>query len=123
MVTAELNTTTHDITWGGLSGDEAIRQTVDCELRVVLGEWFLDRDKGIPWIPQANATATPIMGIFPADLSYAEALIKAAILRVDGVAALAEFVFTAFDHVTRTLLFWVRIVTVTGSTFTLGNQP
>ena len=83
------------------TGDEAIEQTVGCALRFVLGEWFLDISEGIPWYPQPFApNAVPILGHFPADLGYAEAFIKTAILGVPGVLSITSFSLT-FNHHTR----------------------
>jgi hypothetical protein len=95
-----------DITGGhGLAnyatGDEATLQSVRCELHLLLGEWFLDVTRGVPWWRHPNApTAKPVLGRFPADLPYAEAAIKAAILRVPGVSKLTSFSIN-FNHATR----------------------
>jgi hypothetical protein len=94
-----------DITGGrGLSdfavGDEGTAQSVTCELKLLLGEWFLDTSRGEPWWRHPDASARTVLGTHPADLSYAEACIKAAILRVPGVAKLTGFSL-AFNHNTR----------------------
>lgn len=105
-----------------LTGDAAIEQTVGCELQLILGEWFLDVSRGIPWYAQPNATASPIMGVFPADLARAEALIKAAILRVTGVNTMTAFSLK-LDHATRAATCSVTLTTVNGGTITAGVSP
>lgn len=119
MITAALDST-HDITWQKLTGDEAIHQAVMCELAMLLGDWFLDVTIGIPWYANPNASATPIMGTLPANLPYASALIKAAILGVPGVASISSFSL-AHDHGKRTLSISAQIVTVTGGTLTIAR--
>lgn len=109
-----------DITHVMLTGDDAIRQTVICEIKVILGEWFLDISKGIPWIAQPNATARPILGVLPADLPYGEALIKAKILSCPGVASIAAFSFT-FNHNTRAAIVKAEVTTITGGSFTISE--
>lgn len=98
-----------------LTGDDAIVQTVRCELRFQLGEWFLDTTKGVPWIRNSSG-AKPILGVFPADLAYAEATIKAAIMRVDGVHALTAFTLD-FNHSTRGASCQVSGTLESGTTF------
>jgi hypothetical protein len=95
----------YDITGGhGLrnyaTDDEATVQTVGCELRLVLGEWFLDKSLGIP-LPQCRGTGVkPILGVHPADLAYAETVLKAAVLRVPGVHSITLFTLD-LNHTTR----------------------
>ena len=112
----------HDITHVMLTGDDAIQQTVACEVQFVLGEWFLDITKGIPWYRQPNASAIPIMGVLPADLAYGEALVKATILNVYGVATIDAFSFD-FTHTTRAAKVSATITTVTGGSFTIEVSP
>ena len=112
-----------DITGGrGLAnfctGDEAVVQTVRCELRFILGEWFLDVTRGVPWVRNPNAGSKPILGVFPADLPYAEATIKAAILRVPGVHSLTAFEL-AFNHSTRAATCNVRGKLDSGAAFVI----
>jgi hypothetical protein len=102
-----------------LTGDPAIEQTVACELQLILGGWFLDVSRGIPWYVQPNATATPILGVFPADLARAEALIKAAILSVPGVNSLKAFSLD-FNHATRAAKCVASGITENGGAFTVG---
>jgi hypothetical protein len=104
-----------------LTGDAAIQQTLDCDLQLILGEWFLDVSRGVPWFPQPNSTVRTIMASFPADLPYAEAIIKATILAVPGVTGLASFDLT-FDHVTRAAKCFATAITENGGTFTLTRS-
>ena len=110
----------HDITHVMLTGDAAIQQTVGCALQFVLGEWFLDVSEGLPWYPQPNAPgATPILGSFPANLAYGEALIKAAILAVPGVTSITSFTFD-FNHTTRAGTCSASGTTENGGTYTVN---
>ena len=111
-----------DITHAMLTGDDAICQAVTCEIKFILGEWFLDISKGIPWYLNANANARPIMGVFPADLAYAEVLIKATILGVDGVASLTTFNLS-FNHMTRAATVTATFTTVNGGPYTVQVTP
>lgn len=101
-----------------LTGDDATVQTVRCELRLILGEWFLDVTRGVPWIRNANTGVLPILGRFPADLAYAEATIKSAIMRVDGVKALTSFSLD-FNHSTRAGTCRITGTLDSGATFTV----
>jgi hypothetical protein len=116
----------YDITGGRgaknyATGAEAAVQSVGCELRLLLGEWFLDVTRGVPWWRNPNATAKPILGRFPADLPYAEASIKAAILRVPGVAKLSSFTIT-LNHSTRAATCFAAGQLDNGQTFTVQES-
>lgn len=96
----------HDMTFGrGFSNiatkAESTAQRVRCFLLLVLGEWFLDTGRGIPWFQAHGSAVRPIVG-GPRDLAYAEAVIKAGILGIAGVASVATFSM-AFDGTTRKL--------------------
>jgi hypothetical protein len=103
------------------TGDEAILQSIRCELHLQLGEWFLDTTRGVPWVRNPNMTDKPILGRLPADLPYAEAHIKAAILRIEGVAALTSFAIN-FNHATRAAVCNVAGKLASGTKFTLQEQ-
>jgi len=98
----------NDLTFGKgsanyASGSESTEQRLLCFLRLILGEWFLDTDRGIPWIQAEDSDVKPILGANgPRDLGYAEALVKAGILGIEGVASLTSFQM-AFDTATRAL--------------------
>lgn len=102
------NDAAHDRTFGrGManyaSAAESTAQRVECFLLTILGEWFLDTSRGIPWFahPEAPDNTVPIMGV-PRNLPYAEATVKAGILGIDGVASLQSFSMS-FDATTRKL--------------------
>lgn len=123
----------HDITGGaGLAsyatGSEATAQRVRTTILAILGEWWLDQTVGVPWCapedPNSpdNAGVTPIMGGSGGpNLSYAEAVLKAAILGVDGVATLDSFAMN-FDHRTRALSVSASGTDVDGGTFAVAIQ-
>jgi hypothetical protein len=66
-------------------------------------------------------TDRPILGVLPADLAYAEAKIKAAILRIEGVASLSKFTI-AFNHSTRAATCNVSGRFTSGTAFTLEES-
>lgn len=98
----------NDVTYGKgranyAEATESTEQRLLCALRLIKGEWFLDIDRGIPWIQSEDSDTKPILGANgPRDLGYAESLVKAAILGVDGVASISSFTL-AFDVDTRRL--------------------
>jgi hypothetical protein len=99
---------TNDSTFGKgaknyASASESTEQRLLCYLRLILGEWFLDTGRGIPWLQPEDSDTKPIIAANGArDLGYAEALVKAGILGVEGVATLQSFEMS-FDVTTRTL--------------------
>lgn len=119
-------TSYYDITGGkGLANyatdDEAVLQTIRCELHLQLGEWFLDTTRGVPWLQNPNSTQQPILGRHPANLAYAEAQIKAAILRVEGVGSLYSFSIS-LNHATRAATCVVHGRLTSGTIFTLEES-
>ena len=85
----------HDMTFGHGKRDlataaEATGQRLRCRLLSIRGEWFLDTDNGVPWWQPLGSPVRPIMG-GPRDLQYTEAVLKAVILKTDGVATLDSF--------------------------------
>ena len=115
----------YDITGGhGLLNfavdDEAIAQAIRCDLQLILGEWFLDTTKGIPWIRNPNADTKTILGRLPADLPYAETTIKAAILRVANGIRLDSFALD-FNHQTRAASCSISGRLPSGQPFTISE--
>ena len=113
----------YDITGGHgvrdfVSGDEATIQKIRGTLNLILGEWFLDITEGVPWIPNPNANTKTILGRFPADPAYAEAAIKGAVLRIDGVHSVTSFTLN-HNHTTRAASCTVNGVLASGQTFSV----
>lgn len=76
---------------------ESTEQRLLCFLRGNAGEYFLDTDRFLPWIQAEGSDVKPILGANgPRDIGYGEALVKAAILGLDGIASLQSFLL-AFD--------------------------
>lgn len=88
---------TNDVTFGKgranyATGSESTEQRVLCYLRGIGGEWFLDTGRFIPWIQAEDSNTKPILGANGArDLGYAEALVKAGILGIEGVESIESF--------------------------------
>lgn len=76
------------------SGSESTEQRLVCALRLILGEYFLDTDRGVPWIQAEESDVRPILGVKPSDPGAAEAIVKATILGVEGVASIQSFSMT-----------------------------
>ena len=73
---------------------EAVGQHVRQRLMTYLGEWFLDREVGVPWIRDIVGHGyDPVM---------AESVLKAEILDTDGVTDINSF-SVRFDNSTRGL--------------------
>lgn len=81
---------------GFLSKTSATAQKAVCRVRMILGEWFLDLDAGIPWVAMPDATARPIIGETQI-AGYAESFIKQTLINTTGVVSIESFDFTV-DH-------------------------
>lgn len=98
-----------------IGGAAATAQRVECQLRLVLGEWFLDTERGVPCfgVDDAPADSRPILGAAPFDPTYTESVLRAKILGVDGIATLTSLDLEA-DHNTRQLTVAAEGTTVDG---------
>ena len=83
-----------------ISRSAATAQKLRCRLRLILGEWFLDPDAGVPWIATPLSQEPAIMGSRFSDLGYAERVLKTCILETTGIAALLDFSIN-LDRATR----------------------
>lgn len=111
MKTRRLNIATHDMTFGqGLASyafdEESIGQNVKTRLLLIMGEWFLDDDAGLPYLPEIVKE--------PANADLAESLIKRCILGTLGVSKIAEFSLN-LDHETRILSITATVQTTLGT--------
>jgi hypothetical protein len=95
-----------------LQTSSAVAQRVVQMLRTFLGECFQDLTAGVPWIQPAGSDAQPVMG-GAVDLGYAEAVIKAKVLALDGVASIVE-VDLQIDSRARQLHVAMTITTTDG---------
>lgn len=73
---------------------EAVGQHVRTRLMTYEGEWFLDKEVGVPWIRDILGRAY--------DPALAEAVLKAEILDTDGVIDISSF-SVSFSRTTRGL--------------------
>lgn len=78
-----------------VSGKESIRQSVECRLRTVRGEWFLDGSLGVPYFDG-------ILGAKNPKLEAARAILRQEILATPGVTGLVSLT-TSFDASNRSL--------------------
>ena len=109
-------------------GSEATAQRIRTGLREVLGEWFADMTAGVPWYqPEdpnspSNTGNKPLLGADGgADVGYNDAVIKAAILGIVGVASLDSY-SSDFDHVTRRYSGTASGTDIDGAVFTATFQ-
>lgn len=112
MKTRRLNIATHDMTFGqGMANyaidDEAIGQNVKTRLLLIMGEWFLDDDAGLPYLTEIVKE--------PTNIDLAESLIKRCILGTLGVNEITAFGLD-FDHQTRILSVSATLTTTLGTT-------
>lgn len=89
-----------------VTGEEAITQRLRFTLQHFRGEWFLDESFGVPWF-QSVLRKNP-EGV------VVEAVLKQAILSVDGVVALTRFEAT-WDRPRRALSVRFQVRTGTGT--------
>ena len=92
-----------------LEGAEATAQAVYHRLRLFLGEYFLNVDRGTPWYQL-------ILGKAPLDA--AEIALKRQITTTQGVAGIQDFDLTT-DRVNRSLTVTTTIVHTSGQTATV----
>ncbi len=100
----------HDMSFGFgranlASQSEAVAQRVKTRLWLILGEWFMDTEAGIPYL-------TEILGN-RVDLGRAEATFKEAITGTEGVLELISFSVVA-DTTTRKLTVSASVATIYG---------
>jgi len=102
----------HDMTFGRgaanfLSGSASTEQRLRCFLLLILGEFFLDTSRGIPWFQPEGSPNRPIMG-GPKDLAYTESVIKSGVLQLEGIASIQAFSM-AFNGTTRRLTISITV--------------
>lgn len=71
-------------------GREQIAQRIKTRLQLFFGEWFLDRNAGVPWLEQIlikNPRATIVQGV-----------LKQTIIRTPGVLELTAFSITDINQ-------------------------
>lgn len=86
-----------------IAGREGVAQRIRIALRMVRGEWFRDRDRGIAYFPGDGIDpALVLLGNKFFDVALAEAQFRDAISRVPGVAQITAL-SVSFDGATRTL--------------------
>jgi hypothetical protein len=81
---------------GFLTKSSATAQKCACRVRMILGEWFLDINAGIPWVSMPEANAPVILGE-PNVAGYVESLIKQTLINTPGVVSIEELRFD-FRH-------------------------
>jgi hypothetical protein len=89
---------------------EACAQNVRTRLRLVLGEWFLDDDAGVPYLEQVFAPRVP--------LATVEAVLKGIILATTDVQAVLAFTMS-LDRATRILAIATTVATIYGETINI----
>lgn len=104
-------------------GAEAVRQRVRVRLQMFRGEWFLDLDKGVPWLERSGVPASDALLGQKFDMTRARNAIRDAILYSDAhrsvrdeeVLALTKL-DVAFDTTTRKMAVTWQVQTVFGDT-------
>lgn len=101
-----------------LTGFESNEQRVECRLLVILGEWFLDLDDGVPWFQPDGSGTRPIMG-GRANMPYAEAVMKRRVMGTDGIEEILRFDMR-LDASTRALTATVTVRDTDGNVITVS---
>lgn len=101
----------HDRTFGqGLSniavGAEAVAQRVKTRLYLLLGEWFLDIEAGVPYLQRITTK--------PSDLFYTESVLRRTILGTEDVSRITSFDMT-YNGTTRRLNIATTVTTIYGT--------
>ena len=105
-----------DMTFGHALGNyyrdsnEAIGQSVKSRLLLILGEWFLDINEGVPW--------RSILGRKPIDTVAIETAMRNRILGTEGVVAITAFSLS-FDPITRKATISVTVQTIYATSVTV----
>ncbi|VVE69231.1 bacteriophage protein [Pandoraea pnomenusa] len=88
-----------------VNSPEAVAQAVSTRLRLIQGEWFLDKTAGMPWkqVLGKNTQAT------------ADSAIKQCVLGTQGVVEITDY-SSEFDADSRALAVTATINTIYGST-------
>lgn len=81
-----------------VSGKAAVRQGIMFRLRLLLGEWFMNQDIGVPWFQEILGDASKTTGV----LDRARASFAAAILDTPGVTGIISMDLS-LDGATRKL--------------------
>lgn len=93
---------------------QAVAQEIYTSLRLLLGEWFLDTTKGVPWLTQ-------VVGQRGSKTNYDD-VVKAAIRNVQGVIDLQNY-FSTLDPRTRSLIIDTATVITVFGPINLTNLP
>ena len=109
-----LTSRNRDLVFDVSTGIDAIAQRVEQRLLLLLGEWFLNMDRGVPYLPD-------ILGnIF--DEALIRTRIAEEITKVEGVVRIIEAT-VELDTETRILRYVARILTDEGMLSVDTNLP
>lgn len=90
-----------------ISGSKGVAQRIHIALLTVRGEWFRDRDLGIPLVPSPGVDpAIVILGNKALDVNLAEAQFRDAISRVPGVARIDSLSLVLNAATRRLTVLW-----------------
>jgi hypothetical protein len=96
-------------------GLEAVAQGIRVRLLLVRGEWFLDLDAGVPYLPGNGVDPSLVILGRRFDRVRAEQAFREAVLRAPGVRAIRSMAID-FETATRTLRCSITVVTEFGDT-------
>jgi hypothetical protein len=94
--------------------DQEIRQRLLQRLRFFLGEWFLDRNEGVPWFQAIFVKETP-----PAII---DAILKERIIATNGVVSLERFDPLDLDIEQRLLFVSFDVLTINGTILSINGE-
>lgn len=96
-----------------VAGLAAVAQGIDQAIRLVRGEWFLDRTAGVPYIANDFVSSREALLAHTFDAARWRAEMRRAILSVSTVARI-DSIECAFDSDTRTASITWQVATVFG---------
>lgn len=116
-----LDSLTHDLTGGIVSGQEEIAQRIKVRLLRILGEWFVNTDAGLPWYrgpsPIGNGEMIPETAILGSrSKKYVDTWIRNEISETEGVEYVLDY-NSIFDTQARTVSIRAQVVTAFGLPF------
>lgn len=99
--------------WTVNDSDEEIRQRLIQSLKFFLGEWFLDKNEGLPYFQAVFVKGTPP--------DIIEAAFKDRIIGVNGVNDLQRFEPLDLNSATRQLTVDFDVRTINGNNLTINE--
>lgn len=111
MIDEALDTSQHDLAFSGNSGSVVadllqVAQNIECRLRLIYGEWFMNVQDGVPWFEK--------IFVKNPDLSAIDIIIKSTIAETPEVTTLTAY-SSSIDRAKRKLSISFQALSQYGS--------